>query len=124
MNPLENAEEIVKVFENISAASRLAILLVIGEGEACVCHLEAVLGKRQAYISQHLMALRDAGIITPRRDGRFIYYRITDRGLFDLIRNAARLAGVEITAPAATTLCECPECAEQKPGYLASIDKA
>ena len=77
MNPLENAEEIVKVFENISAASRLAILLVIGEGEACVCHLEAVLGKRQAYISQHLMALRDAGIITPRRDGRFIYYRIT-----------------------------------------------
>ena len=104
--------------------SRLTILLVIGEGEACVCHLEAVLGKRQAYISQHLMALRDAGIITPRRDGRFIYYRITDPGLFELIRSAARLAGVEITAQPATALCECPECAEQKPGYIPLIEKA
>jgi DNA-binding transcriptional ArsR family regulator len=124
MSLVKNAEEIAKVFENIAIPSRLAILLAIGEGEACVCHLEAVLAKRQAYVSQHLMALRDAGIITPRREGRFIYYRITNPGLFELIRNAARLAGVEISAQAITTVCECPDCAEQKPGYLPLIDKA
>ena len=40
---------------------RLQILQVLRDGEACVCHLEAVLNQRQAYISQQLMRLRDAG---------------------------------------------------------------
>jgi len=124
MSLVKNAEEIAKVFKNIAVPSRLTILLVIGEGEACVCHLEAVLEKRQAYISQHLIALRDAGIITPRRDGRFIYYRITNPELFELIRSAARLVKVEITVQSVTTQCECPNCAEQKPGYIPLIEKS
>jgi len=118
MSLIENAEQIAKIIEGIANPNRLAILLAIGEGEACVCHLEAVLGKRQAYISQHLMALRDVGIITPRRDGRFMYYRITDPALFELIRHAARLAGVEIKLQPVTMICECPDCADQKPAYI------
>jgi len=48
----------------IQQTARLRILLAIGEGEACVCHLETLLGYRQAYISQHLMALRKARWLT------------------------------------------------------------
>ena len=52
----------------ISPAPRLEILLGIGAGEACVCHLEAMFGLRQATLSQHLMALREAGVVTDRRE--------------------------------------------------------
>ena len=123
MSLTESADQIAQLLEMIAIPSRLAILLVIGEGEACVCHLETVLEKRQAYISQHLMALRDAGVITHRRDGRFIYYRITNPALFELIRHAARVAGVEITAQPVSALCECPDCADQKPAYIPLIER-
>ena len=104
------------VLQAIDQPARLEILLVIGSGEACVCHLEAALGQRQAYISQHLMALRDAGVITSRRDGRYVYYRLKNTSLMDLIKTAAQLSGLRAetlsvlintrTYPA----CECPHC--------------
>jgi DNA-binding transcriptional ArsR family regulator len=59
----------------ISAPARLEILLIVGAGEACVCYLESRLGYRQAYISQHLMALRQAGLIDSRREGKYVFYR-------------------------------------------------
>ncbi|MBN1427305.1 MAG: helix-turn-helix transcriptional regulator [Anaerolineae bacterium] len=117
MTLLTNAEDIAAILKTISPPTRLAILLAIGEGEACVCHLEAVLGKRQAYISQHLMALRQSNVLLDRRDGRFVYYRIAEPALLDLVRGAGRLAGVDTAAPVVPAVCECPHCSEQKPGY-------
>lgn len=99
----------------IAAPTRLAILLAIGAGEACVCHLEMLLGKRQAAISQQLMALRRAELLQDRRDGRFVYYRLANPAVLDLVRDAARLAGVTVTAAQAAPLvgCPCPPCAGQ-----------
>ena len=101
--------------KTIATPTRLAILLGIGEGEACVCHLEALLGKRQAYISQHLMALRQSEILLDRREGRFIYYRIANPDLLDLVRDAGRLVGVVVASPPAATSCSCPHCTEENP---------
>jgi DNA-binding transcriptional ArsR family regulator len=95
---------------------RVRILFSIGYGEACVCHLEAQLKKRQAYISQHLMVLRDAGILETRRDGKYIFYRVADRKIFRLIETAADLLEISLeTLPpldetVALTHCECPQC--------------
>ena len=95
---------------------RLKILLAIGPGEACVCHLEAVLKKRQAYISQHLMVLRDGGILETRRDGKFIFYRVSDEKIFTLIETAAGLAGIsaedlrKYAEPVTHAKCDCPSC--------------
>jgi len=92
------------------------ILLLIGRGEACVCHLEAALGWRQAYISQHLMALRKADILQDRRAGRYIFYRLKDASLMDLVTASARLSGLSsesISALINTRVnpsCECPQC--------------
>lgn len=58
-------EQISKLLSLIGQPARIQILLIIGAQEACVCHLEAVLGMRQASISQHLMVLRKTG---PGRD--------------------------------------------------------
>lgn len=122
MKLLESAERIANILKTISQPTRLAILLAIGDEEDCVCHLEAMLGKRQAYISQHLMALRQAEILLDRREGRFVYYRIANPALLDLVRNAGRLVGAEIDTPQVAAVCECPRCTGQKSDSLA-LDK-
>lgn len=69
MTNISTVGQIADLLQTIGQASRLQILLAIGEGEICVCHLESMLGLRQATLSQHLMALREAGIVTDRSDG-------------------------------------------------------
>jgi ArsR family transcriptional regulator len=113
-NPLQ---PIASLLETISPLARLQILLAIGIGEACVCHLETALGLRQAYISQHLMALRKADILLDRREGRYIFYRLKDTALLDLITASATLSGISAEAVSAlinnrvNPSCECPHCA-------------
>jgi ArsR family transcriptional regulator len=113
-NPLE---PISVLLETIAPLNRLQILLAIGTGESCVCHLEAALGLRQAYISQHLMALRKAELLLDRREGRYIFYRLKDPLLLNLISASAALNGIPAEAISAlintriNPSCECPQCA-------------
>jgi len=114
---IENSPiKISRLLKAISQPERLKILLAIGEGEACVCHLEAALSQRQVYISQQLIALRNAGLVTDRREGRFIFYCLSDPSILDLIRQAARITGVSEEELAAITPklilnhCSCPKC--------------
>jgi DNA-binding transcriptional ArsR family regulator len=89
------------------------ILLAIGKGEACVCHLKAVLGYRQAYISQHLMELREAGLLESRRNGKYIFYHLAKPEILELLQNAAKIAGVDLVKlePARQEKqCDCPHC--------------
>jgi len=118
-------EKISLLLEVIGKPVRTRIILAIGKGEACVCHLEAVLGLRQAYLSQHLMALRAAGILTTRREGRYIFYRIRGMRLMELIRMAGVISGVPKTdlealiQTAALSQCKCPSCAGTiQPGII------
>jgi DNA-binding transcriptional ArsR family regulator len=115
LQPVQNTHvnSVAGILQAIDQPARLEILLVIGSGEVCVCHLEAALGQRQAYISQHLMALRDAGVITSRRDGRYVFYRLVDVRVLDLIGLAGRLAGIPSAASNTSQLvqdCPCPHC--------------
>lgn len=118
------AEQIAAPLTAIASPQRIAILLAIGRGEACVCHLEATLGWRQAYISQHLMALRKADILQDRRAGRYVFYRLKDASLLDLITASARLSGLSAESLSALVntqinpSCECPQCSH----VLISID--
>ncbi|MBI5934093.1 MAG: winged helix-turn-helix transcriptional regulator [Chloroflexi bacterium] len=111
------SEQIATPLQAIASPQRVAILLAIGRGEACVCHLETALGWRQAYISQHLMSLRKADILTDRRAGRYVYYRLTNASILDLLTGAATLSGLSAEAVSALIntrvypACECPHCA-------------
>jgi len=73
----------------IAHPARLEILNLLREGEICVCQMEARLGYRQAFISQHLMALREAGLVANRRQGWKVFYRPLRPGLFGLLDIAA-----------------------------------
>jgi ArsR family transcriptional regulator len=65
---------------------RLAILDILSQtGECCVCHMTAILKRRQPYVSQHLMVLRSKGLVTDRKDGTLVYYRLADERVGDLV---------------------------------------
>lgn len=110
------SEQIALPLEAIASPQRIAILLAIGHAEACVCHLETALGWRQAYISQHLMALRKADILEDRREGRYVFYRLKNPSYLDLIHVSAKICGLpqeNVTALIQSqtySSCECPHC--------------
>jgi len=113
---IQISEKVAAPLQAIASPQRIAILLAIGNSEACVCHLENALGWRQAYISQHLMALRKADILTDQRKGRYIFYRLKDASLLDLIIASARVGGI-ITESVSALIntqtnpsCDCPQC--------------
>lgn len=107
-------EKISALLHVISPEPRLAIIMAIGKGEACVCHLESILGLRQAYISQQLMALRDAGLLSARREGKFVLYSLEKPEILEIVRQMAHLAGVDssllITTSPMQEPCGCARC--------------
>jgi len=110
------SEQIAPSIGTIASPQRIAILLAIGQGEACVCHLESALGWRQAYISQHLMALRKADILEDRREGRYVFYRLKNTCYLDIVLASAEVCGLsketvfELINTQKYPLCECPHC--------------
>lgn len=73
-----NAMEASNFLKAISHEGRLMILCHLASGEKSVTELEELLSARQAAVSQQLSRLRLEGLVTPRRDGKAIYYRLTD----------------------------------------------
>src|SRR5688572_25437217 len=90
---------------------RLQILKMLLQGELCVCHLEHAMGRRQAYISQQLMALRDAALVETRKEGVQVYYRLADAEVGYFL---ALLYGIE-AHPKLEILsdCPCPLCLQE-----------
>ncbi len=64
---------------------RLRILDLLRDQEACVCDLQIALQQRQACVSQHLMALRDAGLVTGRKEGLRVYYQLRDPKILSVL---------------------------------------
>jgi DNA-binding transcriptional ArsR family regulator len=103
-------ESVSEFLQAVGPVPRLQILFAIGRKEPCVCHLEATFGWRQAYLSQHLKALREAGVVAASRKGRNIHYRLADPRLLDFIRRSAELRGVALPGISPRRKCSCPDC--------------
>ncbi|GAB5493988.1 MAG: metalloregulator ArsR/SmtB family transcription factor [Phototrophicaceae bacterium] len=105
MNRYENTGSKLKVMGH---PVRLQILDMLRLGESCVCHIEQALDKRQAYVSQQLMTLRDAGLVESRKDGLQVYYRLADEQVTDLLAlllGSQTNDGLELLDD-----CSCPSC--------------
>lgn len=105
----EQYDALADKFKALAHPARLQIVDMLREGELCVCHIEAALGKRQAYISQQLMTLREAGIVESRRDGLQVYYWIAD----DQVEALLELLHGPVFSGEHPALdgCPCPKCA-------------
>ena len=97
----------------LSHSTRLAILDILRDGEQCVCHIEATLNLRQAYVSQQLMILKQAGLLESRRDGLNLYYRVVKPEIFKVVDALSSITGVPAKLPKhshANADCPCPKC--------------
>jgi DNA-binding transcriptional ArsR family regulator len=74
-----------RIFQALADPSRRAIFESLCRGEAPVKDLTARFAISQPAVSQHLAALKDAGLVKGRRDGRRVYYRVNPRGIKPLI---------------------------------------
>lgn len=89
--------------------ARLQILDELRRDEACVCHLQSVLGRPQAYVSQQLRVLREAGVVTDRKDGLLVYYRLNDSRVARLLEEILGL----VEEPTHPENCPCPKCSPE-----------
>ena len=80
------ADEIAGFFKALSHEGRLMILCHLASGEKSVTELEALLGQRQAAVSQQLARLRLEGLVTTRREGKAIFYALHDPRVMRLLR--------------------------------------
>ena len=74
-----NAVRAANFLKAISHEGRLMILCYLASGEKSVTDLEELLSARQAAVSQQLSRLRTEGLVTPRREGKVIYYSLSDK---------------------------------------------
>lgn len=65
-----------RFFQALGDNTRLRLLNLMGDQEICVCYFVEILEQPQPKISRHLAYLRNAGIVTTRRDGKWMHYRI------------------------------------------------
>lgn len=66
--------------------TRLKILEILAEGERCVCDIQVAVGEQQSNVSKHLAILRRSGILTARREGGRVIYRIRNRRIPEFLR--------------------------------------
>ena len=69
-----DAGRLARRFHALSDEKRLRILELLRSGERCVCELTDALGASQSLLSFHLKTLKEAGLVTDRRQGRWVYY--------------------------------------------------
>ena len=72
-------------FHALSDETRLQIVEMLSHGERCVCELQDVLDAAQSRLSFHLKILKDTGLVTDRRDGRWIYYQLNREALDKIV---------------------------------------
>jgi ArsR family transcriptional regulator len=92
---------------------RLRILGVLRRDAECVCHLEALLGKPQPYVSQQLRLLREAGLIVDEKDGLNVFYRLADTAVaawLELILGPVQGEDPELARHKQLIACPCPKC--------------
>jgi ArsR family transcriptional regulator, arsenate/arsenite/antimonite-responsive transcriptional repressor len=82
--PNISLKHLLQVTKALSDEQRVRIIMLLEDGELCVCQIIEVLGLAPSTVSKHLSILRTAGLVDFRKDGRWAYYRLADgRGAED-----------------------------------------
>lgn len=80
-SPTTDLARAAQLFHALSDETRLGILDLLRGGERCVCDLQVDLDAAQSRLSFHLRVLREAGLVTDRKEGRWSYYAIVPEAL-------------------------------------------
>ena len=95
---------VLTALQALAEPTRLQIVEALRDGERCVCDIQDALEVKQSLLSHHLRALREAGVVADRRDGRWIHYSLVPDALADV---EGFLAALRVDA---TTALPRPSC--------------
>jgi ArsR family transcriptional regulator len=93
-------------FHALSDETRLEIVERLLGGERCVCELTDLMDAAQSRLSFHLKTLKDAGLVTDRREGRWVYYTLNRTTLDEIGTLLGSLKRTEHTAARAMSCCD------------------
>ena len=88
---VDSAALLARVFHGLADPTRMRIVQLLLDGEKNVGELVAALGAPQGRVSSHLMCLRWCGFVTSRREGKYVYYRVSDPRVIELVQLAQAL---------------------------------
>lgn len=86
----EDLQELSETFKVLSDPTRLKIVLALAQEELCVCDLAALVDVSISAISHQLRLLRNMRLVSYRKEGKMVYYRLDDEHVENLIREASR----------------------------------
>ena len=103
-------EKATTIFQILSHPVRLQILDELRKREACVCHLQTLTQRPQAYISQQLRVLRDANVVIDEKDGQNVFYHLRNEAVRALLSESLGEPGLPKTLKG----CTCPHCSGER----------
>jgi len=95
-----------RLFHALSDETRLRILALLRDGERCVCDLSEALEAQQSRLSFHLRTLKEAGLVSDRRQGRWIYYGLKPTALNEMHSALQSLRDEVLAAESAPGCCQ------------------
>ncbi|MCU0851053.1 MAG: metalloregulator ArsR/SmtB family transcription factor [Candidatus Thermoplasmatota archaeon] len=81
----------IEVFKALADPTRLKILECIKEGEKCICEIIPYTKKSQPNVSQHLKILRTAGLIEERKEGTYLFVKVSTKQIYNVIESVKNL---------------------------------
>jgi len=72
-------KEFIKVMKALRDPNRVKIFKMLQHGELCVCEIQAALGVSQPTVSKHVKILEAAGLLSSRKDGLWVHYKLQDQ---------------------------------------------
>jgi DNA-binding transcriptional ArsR family regulator len=90
---MENSLEVLQadLFKAIAHPTRLEILQLLRNGEKCVCEIFPALEVEQPNVSRHLSVLKKEGVVSSRKDGLKVIYRVNDESIYQLLDLATEI---------------------------------
>ena len=77
-------DALLQRFQAVAEETRFRVVQLLAGGERCVCELQDELDAAQSRLSFHLKKLKDAGVVSDRRDGRWVYYSLVPEALEEM----------------------------------------
>jgi ArsR family transcriptional regulator len=106
---MRDYQSTAQFFQVLAHPVRLQILAALSEQACCVCHLQALTRRPQAYVSQQMRVLRDAGMVSDEKDGQNVYYRLCNPTVEALLHEV-----IGSDRPRTTIAdCNCPKCVDE-----------
>ena len=100
-------ETLLQRFQAVAEETRLEIVRRLSGGERCVCELQEELDAAQSRLSFHLKKLKDAGVVSDRREGRWVYYSLVPEALEEMRSFLGEVAPEEGWLPVVRTGEDC-----------------